>query len=164
MPEKPELLIVFVVSCNLPAIEVSRRIQSRQPFAFFGLDIQTSDGSSNRSSDPNVPGKLGRTGAGQEPGLAQGGWCRYPGCLHGDRRHLELGIFRSTEKRTLLLHHNKRNESARQTRVENKTSAMALSELLASSSSFFSACCFLRPPARPTRQISHIRSTFHWVG
>ncbi len=163
MPEKPELLLVFVVSCNLPAIEVSRRIQSRQPFAFFGLDIQTSDGSSNRSSDPNVPGKLGRTGAGQEPGLAQGGWCRYPGCLHGDRRHLELGIFRSTEKKTSSLT-PQQEESARQTRVENKTSAMALSELLASSSSFFSACCFLRPPARPTRQISPIRSTFHWVG
>lgn len=117
MPEKPELLLVFVVSCNLPAIEVSRRIQSRQPFAFLGLDIQTSDGSSNRGSDPNVPGKLGSTGAGQEPGLAQRGWCRYPGCLHGDRRHLELGIFRSTEKKTLLLHQQqeerKRSSDAR---------------------------------------------------
>lgn len=103
MPEKPELLLAFVVSRNLPAIEVSRRIQSRQPFAFLGLDIQTSDGSSNRGSDPNVPGKLGSTGAGQEPGLAQRGWCRYPGCLHGDRRHLELGIFRSTEKKNSSL-------------------------------------------------------------
>jgi hypothetical protein len=52
------------------------------------------------------------------------------------------------KKKLFSYTNNKKNESARQTRVQIKTSAMALSELLASSSSFFSACCFLRPPAR----------------
>jgi hypothetical protein len=52
------------------------------------------------------------------------------------------------KKKLFSYTNNKKNESARQTRVQNKISAMALSELLASSSSFFSACCFLRPPAR----------------
>jgi hypothetical protein len=97
MPESRTARILLSETI-LPAIEVRRRIQAGKPFAFLGLYFQTADGSSSSTSgsDSNVPGELGSIGAGQEPGLAQRR--TYPGCLHGDGRHLELGIFRSTKE------------------------------------------------------------------
>lgn len=89
---------ILLSETTLPAIEVRRRIQAGKPFAFLGLYFQTADGSSSSTSgsDSYVPGELESIGAGQEPGLAQ--MRTYPGCLHGDGRHLELGIFRSRKE------------------------------------------------------------------
>lgn len=108
---------ILLSETTLPAIEVRRRIQAGKPFAFLGLYFQTADGSSSSTSgsDSNVPGELGSIGAGQEPGLAQRR--TYPGCLHGDGRHLELGIF-PVYKGTL--HTDASNSRARQpTRNKN---------------------------------------------